>query len=88
MASADVELVVSDVSAGNKVGNHRQTVAARSAGSLFDFEAVDQSGGRGGIGGHNFGRPGNVIVSLDPATVSAKCSTGCVDEMTTTFWAD
>src|ERR1700722_1149929 len=60
VAAADVELVVSEIGAGNVVGDHGETVGAIRAGSLFDIETADQSGGSSGIGGSGFGRARDV----------------------------
>ena len=42
MAAADVELIVSDVGAGDVVGDHGLAVGARGAGGFLNFEAVYQ----------------------------------------------
>ncbi len=56
MAAADVELVVSNVSARDVVGNHGQAVGAVGARSALDIEAAHESCGRSGIGRGHLGR--------------------------------
>src|SRR5712691_842554 len=62
VAAANVELIVSEVRAGNVVGDHREAVGARGAWSVLNFRTVDKAGGsgrgglcRGGIRGHSYG---------------------------------
>ena len=40
MAAADVELIVSNVGAGDVVGDHGLTVGARGAGRFLNFKAA------------------------------------------------
>ncbi len=61
VAAANVELVVCQISAGNKVRNHREAVAARCARSVLNLRAVDKAGGsgRGGLCRGGIRRDGN-----------------------------
>src|SRR5579863_9047931 len=60
VAAADVELIMGDVGSGDVVGNHSQAVGASRAGSAFDIETADQSGGRSRVCGCGFGVSGNI----------------------------
>ena len=56
VATANVQHVVSDVGAGDVVGDHGHAVGAVGAGRAGDVLAADEGDGRGGVGGHDFGR--------------------------------
>ncbi len=64
VAAADVKHVVSDVGAGNVVGDHGETVGAVGAGSAVDVLLVDKRDGRCRIGGRNFGRGRNCDLGI------------------------
>src|SRR5712672_1193593 len=76
VAAADVELVVREVSAGNVVGDHGETVGARGTGSVFDVETAHQSDGSGGVSGSGFGDSGDVDDLLVRGHVQRKMQDG------------
>ena len=49
MTASDVQLVMRDIRAGHKVGNHGETVGEGCAGCTGDVEAINQCDRRGGI---------------------------------------
>src|ERR1700674_1668806 len=51
VTSANVQLVMRDVRAGDEIRNHRHAIAAGCPRSALDVERSEESGGRSGIGG-------------------------------------
>jgi len=46
VSAANVQLVVREISTGDVVGDHRETVGPRSAGRFLNLQAVDEAGRR------------------------------------------
>ena len=60
MSAADVELVMSYVSAGYVIGNHGEAVGAIGSGRALDLLPVDKSCGSRRVGGSDFWRPRHI----------------------------
>src|SRR3981189_2257232 len=59
VSAANVQLVVREISTGDVVGDHRETVGPRSAGRFLNLQAVDEAGRRNSlrlrsVGGDNY----------------------------------
>ena len=70
MASANMQLIMSDVGAGHEIRNHRHAIAARCARCSLDLLAIHQSDGVAESVGATSGTPDTSTVSFVPARVS------------------